>query len=90
MKHAGQAALDRLEELLVALRQHQGLKEKKRGIFYRKSNAFLHFHEDGEQLFADLRLDSDWERFPVNTPVEQEALLAQVAIGLASGGLLAR
>ncbi len=34
MKHAGQDALDALEELLVAIRQHKSLKEKRRGIFY--------------------------------------------------------
>lgn len=82
MKHAGQEALDTVEELLVMVRNHQSLREKKRGIFYWKSNAFLHFHEDGDQLFADLRAGSDWERFPVNTQAEREALLAQVAIAL--------
>ncbi len=82
MKHAGQEALDALEELITEIRQYQSLKEKKRGIFYWKSNAFLHFHEDHDQLFADLRINSDWERFPVNTRIEQETLLAQVAIAL--------
>lgn len=72
------------------VRQHQSLKEKKRGIFYWKSNAFLHFHEDGDHLFADLRLALDWERFPVNTQAEREALLAQVAIVLGSGKPLVR
>lgn len=82
MKHADSDALDRLEGLLMKLRQHQSLKEKKRGIFYWKSNAFLHFHQDHDQLFADLKIGSDWERFPVNTQLEQETLLAQVAIVL--------
>jgi hypothetical protein len=83
MKHAGQDALDALEELLVEIRQHRGLKEKKRGIFYWKSNAFLHFHEDHDQLIADLRISSDWQRFPVNTSSEREILLAQIAAQLA-------
>jgi hypothetical protein len=78
MKHAGEAALDAVEELLVQIRRYPALKEKKQGIFYWKSNAFLHFHEHGEKLFADLRVGSDWERFPVNTQPEREALLAQV------------
>jgi hypothetical protein len=78
MKHAGEAALDALEDLLVSLRSNQGLKEKQRGIFYRKSKAFLHFHEDPTGLFADLRIGADWERFPVNTTSERAALLAQV------------
>ena len=46
MRHAGSDALDALEVVLGALRAHPELKEKKRGIFYRKSVAFLHFHED--------------------------------------------
>lgn len=79
MKHAGQDTLDALETLLIKIRQHQRLKEKKRGIFYWKSNAFLHFHDDHGQRFADLRIGSDWVRFPVNTDAEQDALLEQVA-----------
>lgn len=78
MKHASQDALDALEDLLVKIRQQQGLNEKKRGIFYRKSNAFLHFHEDQDQRFADLRIGADWVRFPVNTHAEKDALVEQV------------
>lgn len=84
MKHADQCALDALEGLLVAIRQHQSLKEKKRGIFYWKSNAFLHFHEDDAQRFADLRIGSDWVRFPVNTQAEQAVVLAQIAVVISS------
>ncbi len=79
MKHAGEDALDALAELLAEIRCYQGLKEKKRGVFYRKSNAFLHFHEDQSQLFADLRMGEDWERFPVNTKTEREMFLSQLA-----------
>ncbi len=79
MKHAGEQALDMLEELLVEIRHYHGLKEKKRGIFYRKSNAFLHFHEDQNYLFADIRIDNAWERFPVNTQPERETFLHQLA-----------
>ena len=77
MKHAGHAALDRLEKLLAALRR-RALKEKSRGVFYRGSKAFLHFHEHGDALFADLRATEDFERFPATTPAEHEALLARV------------
>ncbi len=55
MKHAGPAALDRLELLLVQIRTLPGLVEKSRGVFYRKGKAFLHFHEDPAGLFADVR-----------------------------------
>lgn len=75
MKHASEAALDQLEDLLNQLRTCEGLREKKRGTFYRKSSAFLHFHEDPEGLFADLRYPDDWHRFPVNTAAEWAVLV---------------
>ena len=76
MRHAGAAALDALEDLLDKVRTLPDLREKQRGIFYRKSSAFLHFHEDPAGLFADLRVGGDFERFPVNTRAERRALLA--------------
>lgn len=67
MKHAGEAALDQLEPLLARVRALPGLIEKKRGVFYRKSRAFLHFHEDPKGLFGDVRAadDKDFDRFDV-------------------------
>jgi hypothetical protein len=38
VKHAGPEALDSLTELLAAVRA-RGLKEPRRGIFYRKGKA---------------------------------------------------
>lgn len=78
MKHAGPAALDDLAALLEALRATPGLKEKSRGVFYRKSKPFLHFHEDPAGLFADLRdaAGADWERFDVTAPDGRASLLA--------------
>ncbi len=76
MKHADADALETLADLLAEIRQIEGLTEKKQGIFYRKSQAFLHFHTDPTGLFADVRPGRDWERFPVNTAIEQAQLLA--------------
>lgn len=84
MKHAGPDALDALEELLAKLRAHAALSERKRGTFYRKSAAFLHFHEDPAGLFADLKLDGEFVRFRVSTARERAALLRRVARALAS------
>ncbi len=77
MKHAGAAALDRLEPLLAALRTLPALKERSRGTFYVKSRAFLHFHEDPKGLFADIRADNgkDFDRLRVETDDERAALL---------------
>ena len=77
MKHAGPAALDRLEPLLAEVRALADLKEKSRGVFYRRSKAFLHFHEDPTGLYADIRNTAgDFDRFRVETPQERAQFLA--------------
>ena len=79
MRHATPAALDQLEAVLLELRRLGLLREKKRGAFYRGSNAFLHFHEDPAGLFADVKLDGkDFTRRRVDTQAEQGALVAAV------------
>jgi hypothetical protein len=79
MKHATAASLDRLEEVLGALREFGALKEKARGVFYLRGKAALHFHEDPAGLFADIRAGAEWERFKVNTAAEQAKLLRRVS-----------
>jgi len=83
VKHAGPEALDRLHDLLVKLRSHESLVERKRGTFYRKGSAFLHFHEDPAGLFADLKLAGEFTRFRVSTAAERAVLLREVAALLA-------
>jgi hypothetical protein len=82
MRHAGPEALDGIEELLAKLRKHAVLTERKRGSFYLKSSAFLHFHEDPAGMFADLKIAGDFQRFRVSTRAEQAAFLRQVATAL--------
>lgn len=80
MKHAGPAALDQLEPLLADIRVLSVLVEKSRGVFYRKGRAFLHFHEDSDRWFADLRgpEDPDFVRIDVTAPADRAALLRAV------------
>lgn len=79
MKHATSTALDQLEPLLATLRALPGLKERSRGVFYRKSSAFLHFHEDSLGLFADVRgTDGEFARYPVNLAAERDNLAQRV------------
>ncbi len=85
MKHAGQNALDKIEPLLRELRKRGTLKEKSRGIFYRGSRAFLHFHEHGAEFYADLRTSADFERFPATTPADRTALLRHIDAALGDG-----
>jgi hypothetical protein len=77
MKHATPSVLDTIEPLLARIRALP-LKEKSRGVFYLKSRAFLHFHEDPKGLFADIRAEDgkDFERLQVDEPTAQAALLA--------------
>jgi hypothetical protein len=85
MKHAGQDALDALEDLLVQLRALGGMREKSRGVFYLRSMAFLHFHEDPTGLYADLRAGADFERFKVDALGQQEELVQSVRERLGLG-----
>ena len=78
VKHAGPEALDSLASLLSELGGSPGLKEQGRGVFYLRSRAFLHFHEDPTGLFADVRPADDFERMPVTTRQEQRQLLRLV------------
>jgi hypothetical protein len=84
MKHATGAALDQIESLLQRVRALETLQERSRGVFYRRSSAFLHFHEDPAGMFADVRLTGDWERYPVNGPSEQAGLLRKINAWLVS------
>lgn len=85
MKYAGKEALDRLEPLLAELRRMPEISERNRGTFYRRSKAFLHFHEDAAGLFVDVRLrpGEGFERLPVTSGAERSHLLGEVRRALA-------
>lgn len=83
MRHAGPDALDQIDDLLAKLRRHAELSERKRGTFYRKSSAFLHFHEDPAGMFADLKIGGEFQRFRVSTRAEQAAFLREVSRAVA-------
>ncbi|MFM0210964.1 hypothetical protein PQQ96_26550 [Paraburkholderia sediminicola] len=78
MKHAGAAALNRLESVLGDLREFSDLRERSTGVFYRKSKSFLHFHEDPTGLYADVRIGLEFERFPVNSAIDRAGLMIAV------------
>jgi hypothetical protein len=78
VRHATQEDLDRVEALLAELRNLPELRERNRGSFSRGSRAFLHFHEDAGDLYADVRLGSTFQRLRVTSAGEQAGFLSQV------------
>ena len=84
MKHADPDSLARVAALLDRLRALGHLTERKPGIFFLRSSAFLHFHEDPQGLFADVKLDGKtFARFAVDSAAQREELLSSVQRALA-------
>ena len=71
--------------MLAEIRRNADLTERSPGTFYKKSQAFLHFHEDPAGLFADVRLapGAPFTRMRVTTKAEQKAFLTAVRNALA-------
>jgi hypothetical protein len=78
MKHAGPQTLARISPLLEELRTRLELREKRPGVFYLKSRAFLHFHDDPDGVFADVRLSDEFLRLPVTSSSQQSDLLERI------------
>jgi len=74
--HAAPETLDLLDDLLSEIRARAWLAERKRGIFYRKSAGWLHFHGRPGDIHADLKVGRDWVRYPANNRSEWRRLLA--------------
>jgi hypothetical protein len=80
VKHAGRETLAALEPMLRQLRKDSTLVERTPGSFYRKSKAYLHFHEDTSGTYVDVKLNGeDFTRMRVSTSQEQACLLALIA-----------
>jgi hypothetical protein len=87
VKHAGAGTLTALEPLLSKLRRQPGLIERTPGSFYLRSRAFLHFHEDVEGMFADIKLDgTEFTRVRVTTREEQAEFVGLVMQGVRRQG----
>jgi hypothetical protein len=84
MRHARAADLAALEPMLGQLRRVDGLVERTPGAFYRRSQGFLHFHIDGNDVYADVKIPGpSFERRRVTTKREQAALVRDVRAVLA-------
>jgi len=78
VKRAGSGTLARMPALLEELRARPALEEKRPGVFYLKSRAFLHFHDDARGIFADVRLADDFVRLAVTSASQQADLLDRI------------
>jgi hypothetical protein len=65
---AKKVTLQRFEPLLKEVRGLgiDGLVEKANGAFYQRRVAILHFHEDDEGVYADVKIGGDWQRLQVD------------------------
>jgi len=61
--------LSAIEPALDEIRQFEGIKEPKPGIFYLKGQGFLHFHEKDGNIWADIRDGKVWG-VPVDVPAK--------------------
>lgn len=77
MPRADSDALLLLAPVLRQLRDIKGVREERPGIFYARREAFVHFHEDANGLFADLKKSggSGFDRYPLATPAQQRKLV---------------
>jgi hypothetical protein len=79
MRHAGAETLAALTPLLRRLRAIAALTERRPGVFYLRSRAYLHFHEDPAGVFADLKADlNEFTRLRATTRAEQARLVALI------------
>ncbi len=52
--------LEAIEPALDEIRKFEKIKETKPGIFYKKSQGFLHFHEKDNKIWADVNDGEKW------------------------------
>ena len=68
MARATKATLEQVAPLLGEVRDLgiDGLVEKANGAFYQRRVGILHFHEDGDGVYADVKVGGVWERVQID------------------------
>ena len=70
MAHCPPELLEDLADLLAEVRTWKGVIEKTPGVFYVRSQPFLHFHLlEGGQRRADVKGRADWVQLALPRPV---------------------
>ena len=77
MSRAKKSTLQQLEPWLQEVRALgiDGLVEKANGAFYKRRVGILHFHEDGDGVYADVKVDGDWQRVQIDRADGKRAVL---------------
>lgn len=78
MSRARKATLEQLEPWLEQVRTLaiDGLVEKANGAFYQRRNGILHFHEDADGVYADVKVAGDWTRVQIDRGQGKRRVLA--------------
>ncbi len=82
MARADSDALKTLLPVLRQLRELKGVKEIRPGVFHARRDAFIHLHDDGGALFADLKKPggSGFDRFALATAAEQRRFVEEATL----------
>lgn len=79
MKALKASTLHSLNPLLDVLRAHSALREVRPAEFALDDKDFVHFHEDSDAVFADVRLKGEGRvHMPVSSPAEQAEFLERI------------
>jgi hypothetical protein len=70
--------LECIEPLLAVLREYSAFSEVRPTAFHLNGRDFIHFHEEPEGIFADVRLSKSRIRMPVSTQQQQAELLERI------------
>ena len=77
MARAKQTTLRELEPWLREVRALgiDALVEKANGAFYQRRVGILHFHEDADGVYADVKVAGEWQRVQIDrTPGKRKVL----------------
>ena len=82
MARADADALRALLPVLRQLREIKGVKEAQPGVFYARRDAFIHFHDEGGVVYAELKKPggSGFDRFPLATAADQRKLIDEAKL----------
>ena len=67
-----------IQPLLSVLRNNSALVEVIPTVFHHNGRDFIHFHEEPEGLFADVRLTRGQVRLPATSQTDQAELLEAI------------